>query len=133
MNDLDTETADRDRVDGVEKSRHTAKIFLSGSDCVVILGSKQKTLTIQVLLEKQSKDPAFTSFCTRVSAAIQALTLSPEPTDTVAVNESHQVRFFISLTSCFTVIIHTLPITSRSPSIGSSRWNMNRWLTGTSK
>ena len=92
MNNLSTETADQDHIDSVETLRHTVKIFLSGFDCVVILGSKQKMLTIQVLLEEQSKDPALMSFCAHVSAVIQALSL--QPTDTVAVNESHQVHFF---------------------------------------
>jgi len=64
----------------------------SGTNRATILGSKQKVRAIGELLEGQSADPAFVSFCSRVSKVIQAL--GSESADAIAVNDSHQVRLF---------------------------------------
>jgi len=97
---VDEGTATRNKhyiyhVEGTEP----AMVSLSGTSHMTVLGSKQKTQAIRDLLVDRSTDLAFTSFCSRVSLAIQSL--SREPENTVAVNDSHQVRPFISLISCF--------------------------------
>ena len=58
------------------------------ANLVTILGSKQKSATIETFI-KGNEDPAFTSFCRRVSIAIQALSLNPS--DTIAISDFHQV------------------------------------------
>ena len=91
---VDTGTVDQGDTDDPQGSRHTATITLSESGLAVTLGSKRKPSTIGELLEEQSTDPAFTNFCSRISLAIQAL--SSEPEDTIAINDSHQVRRVLS-------------------------------------
>ena len=108
---------------------HTATMCAFETNHATILGSKKKLLSIQELLENRKMDPVFTSFCSHVSLAIQAL--SSEPADTIAINNSQQVQLFILLMSHFN--IHIWLITFRWPSINSSRWNTNWWSTGTSK
>lgn len=71
-------------------TENPATILRSGAHHLIILGSKQKTLSIEDVLEDKGADPAFTNFCSRVSLAIQAL--SSAPADTNAINESHRVR-----------------------------------------
>ena len=100
-NAVDSETASRNHITHAEGSRPTTTTLSSGTDYATILGSKQKVLTVAQLLKDQSKDVAFTSFCSHVSNAVQAL--SSEPLGTIAVNDSHQVRSFLSLILCFAV------------------------------
>jgi hypothetical protein len=90
---VNAETVEGDANDP-QGSRHTATITSSESGLTVALGSKQKPSTIGEFLEEQSTDPAFTNFCSRISLAIQAL--SSEPEDTIAINDSHQVRRVLS-------------------------------------
>ena len=66
---------------------------------VIVLGSKQKISTIKYLVENMDADPAFTSFCSRVSVVIQAQ--NSESADTIAIGESHEVLFY----SCFAIKI----------------------------
>ena len=73
----------------VEGSRHMVTVLLSGANHSIILGSKQSLSSIQKLLEEQRMDPTFTSFCSHVSLMIQAL--SPNPVETIAISNSHQV------------------------------------------
>lgn len=84
--------AETDVIDA-ETTSNLAIIPSSGTNHLITLGSKQKTLTIEELLKNMATDLAFTSFCSRVSLAIQAL--SPDPVDTIAVNDSHQVLSFV--------------------------------------
>lgn len=70
---------------------------------VIVLGSKQKISTIESLIENRGTDPAFTSFCSRVSLVIQAQ--NSESADTIAINESHEVLLFTLLTLRFAVKI----------------------------
>ena len=72
---------------------HTATMRTFETNCATILGSKQKLLSIQELLENRNTDPAFTSFRSRVSFTIQAL--SSELVDTIAINNSQQVQFIL--------------------------------------
>ena len=95
----DGEAVDKDRTNHPEESRHTATVPVSGDNRAITLGAKRKTLAIRELLEAQSKDAAFTSFCSRVSLAVQEL--SSEPADTVAVNDSHQVRYISLMSSVY--------------------------------
>ena len=83
-------------ISGMEGSRYLES---SSANHATILGAKQKTLTISELL-MASEDVAFTSFCSRISQAVQALSFTPA--DTIAVHPSHQVPCFISLMLCFT-------------------------------
>ena len=82
-----------------------AVILRSGTHHLTILGSKQKTLTIEEVLEDKGADPAFTSFCSRVSLAIQVL--SSAPADTIAINDSHRVRVV-----CFINTFHYSDLTN---------------------
>jgi hypothetical protein len=102
---VNAETTSEDPINHAESSRCTIAMLSSVTNNIITLGSKQKTLKIEGLLEKQTGDPAFMSFCSRVSLAIQAL--SPEPAATTAVNDSHQVQSLISSVSCFINIIHS--------------------------
>jgi len=81
---VDAGTARENRANHAEGSRHTVV-----TNQATILGSKQKVRTIEDLLEEQSAEPAFTSFCARVSKAIQAL--GSESADAIAINDQHQV------------------------------------------
>ena len=83
----DAETISKEHIEDAKGSRHTVTIPSPGMDHVIILGSK-RSATIEEL-ENREKDLAFTSFCSRLSIAIQALSTSSGPT--VAVNNSHQV------------------------------------------
>lgn len=92
--DLGIETANKNPTNRTEGSRHTVNIPSAGANQGIILGAKEAALDIKTLLEDRKGDPGFTSFCSRVSNAVQAL--SPELADTIAINDSHQVRSLIS-------------------------------------
>ena len=70
----------------------------SKADQIITLGAKQNISVIEDLLVSQGTDPAFTSFCHRVSLAIQALTRTSnsEPADTISISDSQEVQSFIS-------------------------------------
>ena len=86
---VDPETMGGSRIGPVEGSRHTVTVPSSTTNHLVILGSKQKVLSIQELLGQKADSVTFMSFCSRVSLAIQAL--SPDPAETIAIGDSHQV------------------------------------------
>lgn len=89
----DAETTSENHTSRAGGSRHRRVITISaGTNHTIILGAKQKPSTIRELLdsEDQGTDQAFTSFRSRVSLAIKAL--SPESVDATAINDSHQVR-----------------------------------------
>lgn len=95
INSVDAETASGTRANYTE---NPATILRSGAHHLTILGSKQKTLSIEDVLEdSKGADPAFMNFCSQVSLAIQAL--SSAPADTIAINDSHRVRliYFIGM------------------------------------
>ena len=87
---IDAESTGRNNTNHVEGlgSGTTSK-----TDQIITLGAKQNVSTIKKLLESQSADPAFTSFCRRVSLVIQALirTSDSEPADTIIINDSQEV------------------------------------------
>ena len=77
---------------GPPKPETGTRTCVAGTDerTDILLRSSKPVKRIDKYLEDNGKDNAFTSFCTRVSAAIQVLTLTPR--ETIAVNESHKVR-----------------------------------------
>lgn len=79
--------ADGHPTDRAGGSRHTETTPSPEANPLIVLGSKQKVTTIQEVIANQ--DTAFTSFCSRVSHVIQAL--SSEQGDTICINDSHQV------------------------------------------
>ena len=80
-------------VEGLGSSGTTSK-----TDQIITLGVKQNVLTIKKLLESQSADPAFMSFCQHVSLVIQALICMSDskPADTIIINDSQEVQSFVS-------------------------------------
>jgi len=94
---LGAETTNKDHINRAEELRHTVSIPSAGASHGIILGAKQAALDVKELLEDNVADQAFTSFCSRVSTAIQAL--SPELADTIAINNSHKVRSMSSFMS----------------------------------
>ena len=69
---------------------------LPGPSHIIILGAKQTPMAIEDL-KNWEMDPVFDAFCSCVSNVVQVLS----PVDTIAISKLHQVRSFISLTSCF--------------------------------
>lgn len=67
-----------------------------GTGGSILLGAGQKVLTIEKFLGDVGENEAFNNFCSRVTHAVQAL--SPTSADTIAVNDSHQVPYFIYFT-----------------------------------
>ena len=100
---VDPETTTTRRTDYTEGPGNPATVLPSETHHLTILGSKQKPMTIEELLKNTSANTAFTSFCSRVSLVIQAL--SSEPADTIVVNDSHQVLSLVSLMPCFIIQI----------------------------
>ena len=115
---VDAETVDESSINRMGGPGYTGSL---GTDGAIILGSGQKMLAIEKILGDEDRGDAFTSFCSRVSHAVQAL--SSTSADTIAINDSHQVPCFINFTdhSFFFINIHTRQIVLRSPNIGSSR------------
>jgi hypothetical protein len=90
---VDAETISETYISGMGGSRYTVES--SGApEHSTILGSKQKLLPISQICDNANEDVAFTSFCSRVSQTIQAL--SSAPTDVIAINDSHRVMCSIS-------------------------------------
>lgn len=92
---INAETASEDRANNAEGPMQRVAIPAIGTNHAIILGAKQKALSIRELLDDRLADQAFTAFRSRVSTAIQALSSA----DTIAVNDSHQVRSLISFMS----------------------------------
>jgi hypothetical protein len=87
---VDSETTGETYISGMEGSRY---IISSGNNHVTILGSKKEMMTIREPLDTTNGDVAFTSFCSRVSQAIQAFGYASE--DAIAINDSHRVLCFM--------------------------------------
>jgi len=85
------------RISNAEGSMRRETIPTAGANHAIVLGAKQKVLSIREHLENKRADQAFTAFCSRLSSAVQAL--SSGSADVIAVNDSHQVRSLISFMS----------------------------------
>jgi hypothetical protein len=86
-NALDIQTTSGSFVRGMQESAYIVDIE---ARYTTILGSKQKVSAIRKFVEDNPKEIAFTNFARRISRTIQAL--SPTPTETVMIDDSHQVR-----------------------------------------
>lgn len=75
------------------KTRNCVSITAGISDSRTTLGSPNKMITVGEYLEKKGTDAAFTSFCTRVSTAVQAMSIVS--TGIPAIDNSNKVRLYI--------------------------------------
>ena len=105
---IDAETASENHVSNTEGLIQRVVIPTAGANHAIILGAKQKMLSIREHLEDQGADQAFLAFRSRISSAIQAL--SSGSADAIALNDSHQVRSLISFMSQGAIDVQ--PITS---------------------
>lgn len=101
----------------------SASTVRSGNGCFT-LGSYQGVRTIQKILEREARDPAFTGFCARLSVVVKGL----NPMDAIIIDESHHV----CLVSLIKLMSHASleSLSSRYPNTDSSEVVTNRWLIG---